>query len=81
MTLLFSMGRFLALQRNRAWSRATISGCVASLRSFFRFAKAQGWCGANVGNALDARRLYTTEGLPAGPSWNQVQQLIKGIGR
>ena len=73
--------RFLALPRNHPWSRATISGYVASLRSFFRFAKAKGWCRADVGNALDAPRLYAAEGPPAGPSWNQVQQLIGSIGR
>lgn len=71
--------RYLALPRN--WSRITVAGCVASLRSFFRYAGARKWCAANIGEAIDAPRLYTLAGLPAGPSWTQVRQLIAGIGQ
>ena len=73
--------RFLALPRSRPWSRVTIAGCVASLRSFFRYAGIREWCAANIGEAIDAPCLYTLTGLPAGPSWNQVKQLIAGIGQ
>jgi len=72
--------RFLALPRSRPWSRVTVAGCVASLRSFFRYAGIRKWCAANLGEAIDAPRLYTLAGLPAGPSWTQVRQLIAGIG-
>src|SRR5207237_10350810 len=73
--------RYLALPRSRPWSRVTIAGCVASLRSFFRYAGVKKWCAPNIGEAIDAPRLYTLEGLPAGPSWTQVKQLIAGIGQ
>lgn len=73
--------RFLALPRSRPWSRVTVSGCVASLRSFFRYAGRRKWCAPNIGEAIEAPRLYTFEGLPVGPSWAQVRQLIAGIGR
>lgn len=73
--------RYLALPRSRPWSRVTVAGCVASLRSFFRYAGARKWCAPNIGEAIDAPRLYTLAGLPAGPSWTQVRQLIAGIGR
>jgi site-specific recombinase XerD len=73
--------RFLALPRRRPWSRVTVAGCVASLRSFFRYAGARKLCAANIGEAIDAPRLYTLAGLPAGPSWTQVRQLIAGIGQ
>lgn len=73
--------RFLALPRGRPWSRVTVAGCVASLRSFFRYAGVKKWCAPNIGEAIDAPRLYTLEGLPTGPSWTQVRQLIAGIGR
>jgi integrase/recombinase XerD len=73
--------RFLALPRGRPWSRVTVAGCVASLRSFFRYAGIRKWCAPNIGEAIDAPRLYTLAGLPAGPSWTQVRQLIAGIGR
>jgi len=73
--------RFLALPRSHPWSRVTVAGCVASLRSFFRYAGIRKWCTPNIGEAIDAPRLYTLAGLPAGPSWTQVRQLIAGIGR
>ena len=73
--------RFLALPRSRPWSRVTIAGWVASLRSFFRYAGISKWCSPNIGEAIDAPRLYTLTGLPAGPSWTQVRQLIAGIGQ
>lgn len=73
--------RYLALPRSRPWSRVTVAGCVASLRSFFRYAGARKWCAPNIGEAIDAPRLYTLAGLPAGPSWTQVRQLIAGIGQ
>ncbi len=73
--------RYLALPRSRPWSRVTVAGCVASLRSFFRYAGTSKWCAPNIGEAIDAPRLYTLAGLPAGPSWTQVRQLITGIGQ
>jgi integrase/recombinase XerD len=73
--------RYLALPRSRPWSRVTVAGCVASLRSFFRYAGTRKWCAPNIGEAIDAPRLYTLAGLPAGPSWTQVRQLIAGIGQ
>lgn len=73
--------RYLELPRTRPWSRVTVAGCVASLRSFFRYAGMRKWCAPNIGEAIDAPRLYTLTGLPVGPSWTQVRQLITGIGR
>jgi site-specific recombinase XerD len=73
--------RYLALPRSRPWSRVTVAGCIASLRSFFRYAGARKWCTPNIGEAIDAPRLYTLTGLPSGPSWSQVRQLITGIGQ
>jgi integrase/recombinase XerD len=73
--------RFLALPRSRPWSRVTIAGCVASLRSFFRYAEVRKWCAPNIAATIDAPRLDTLDALPAGPSWTQVRQLIAGIGK
>lgn len=72
--------RFLALPRSHRWSRVTISGFVDSLRSFFRYAAMRKWCTPNIADAIDAPRLYMSEGLHAGPSWTEVRQLIAGIG-
>lgn len=72
---------YLNLPRIRPWSRVTVAGCVASLRSFFRYARIRKSCAPNIAEAIDAPRLYTLAGLPAGPSWAQVRQLITGIGK
>lgn len=73
--------RFFTLPRSRPWSRLTVSSGVASLRSFFRYAGRKGWCAANLDKGIEAPRLYTAEGLPAGPSWEQVRQLVASIGQ
>jgi site-specific recombinase XerD len=73
--------RFFASPRNASWSRLTVSSGVASLRSFLRYAGRKGWCVAHLDKGIEAPRLYTAEGLPAGPSWEQVQQLVASIGR
>ncbi len=72
--------RFLALSRPRSWSRVTISGFIASLRGFLRYAASRQWCPSDIADSLDAPRLYTLEGLPAGPSWTDIRRLMAGIG-
>jgi integrase/recombinase XerD len=72
--------RFLALPRPRPWSRVTVVGFIASVRGFLRYAASRHWCAPNLADSLDAPRLYTLEGLPTGPSWNDIRRLIAGIG-
>lgn len=59
----------------QGWKRTTISFHVQSLRSFFRYAGSQRWC-SDISSIIAAPRLYTHEGLPQGPSWNDVRKLI-----
>jgi len=42
---------------------------------FFRYAEGHKWCGA-IAAAIEAPRLFAQEGLPLGPTWGEVQQLI-----
>ena len=53
-----------------------MAALASDLRSFFRYAETQHWCRAGIAAAIDSPRLYTREGLPAGPTWEQIQQLI-----
>lgn len=62
---------------NRGWKRTTISVHVGSLRNFFRFAQANGWCISGLADTIDAPRIYRLEGLARGPQWNDVQQLLE----
>lgn len=67
--------RYLVHQGSHGWSRASLHTLAAALRSFFRYAEAQGWT-RGIAAAIDAPRIYAQEGLPLGPTWEEVQQLI-----
>ncbi|MCP4284543.1 MAG: tyrosine-type recombinase/integrase [Gammaproteobacteria bacterium] len=66
---------YLAYQGSHGWSRTSLHTLADALRSFFRYAEAQGWVNG-ISSAIEAPRIYAQEGLPLGPTWEQVQQLI-----
>lgn len=66
---------YLAYRGNHGWSRASLHTLADALRSFFRYAEAQGWT-RGIAAAIDAPRTYAQEGLPLGPTWEEVQKLI-----
>jgi site-specific recombinase XerD len=68
--------RYLVRQSDRGWTRASLATLATDLRSFFHYAEAQHWCKAGIAAAIDSPRLYSDEGLPRGPDWEQVQALI-----
>ena len=66
---------YLAQQGNHGWSRVSLHTLADALRSFFRYAQAQGWT-SNIAAVIMTPRIYAQEGLPLGPRWDEVQQLI-----
>jgi site-specific recombinase XerD len=66
---------YLARQGNQGWNRASLHTLASTLRCFFRYAEGQRWS-TNIAAAIEAPRLFTREGLPLGPTWEEVQQLI-----
>lgn len=66
---------FLARQGAR-WCRVSIATSAKALRAFFRYAEAQQWCRAGIAAAIESPRLFRDETLPAGPAWEDVQQII-----
>ena len=66
---------YLTHQGNQGWSRASLHTLASTLRSFFRYAEGQKWCSA-IAAAIEAPRLFAQEGLPLGPTWDEVQQII-----
>jgi integrase/recombinase XerD len=66
---------FLARQGTH-WCRVSIATSAKALRRFFRYAKAQRWCRTGIGAAIESPRLFCDETLPAGPAWEDVQQII-----
>lgn len=66
---------YLAYRGSHGWSRASLHTLADALRSFFRYAEAQGWV-SGIAAAIDVPRVYAQEGLPLGPTWEEVQRLI-----
>jgi site-specific recombinase XerD len=67
---------FIAKMHDEGWSRASLCQLAGSLRSFFKFAEARGWCARGLAAVIASPRLYTREGIPEGPAWQDVQRLL-----
>lgn len=65
--------------RDEGYARSTIQNWVSNLRSFFRFAEGRGWCRSGLAAAIMAPRVLSHEGLPAGPSWNDVNRVLAAV--
>jgi integrase len=57
-------------------SRVSIAHHVGVLRVFFRYAEQRGWCSRGLAAAIMCPRVFADEGLPKGPSWQDVQRLL-----
>ena len=60
------------------YSRVSIAHYVGALRVFFRYAEQRGWCSRGLAAAIMHPRIFADEGLPQGPSWDDVQRLLAG---
>jgi site-specific recombinase XerD len=50
-----------------------------SLRSFFFYASAQRWCKRGIHETIERPRLYSLSGIPQGPAWKDVRQLVNSV--
>lgn len=66
---------YLAHQGSHGWSRRSLHQLAGALRAFFRYAEGQGWTDRISVNIL-APRLYAQEGLPLGPTWDEIRGII-----
>jgi integrase/recombinase XerD len=62
--------------RNDGYARITIQRWASTLRRFFRFAEGRGWCRHGLAASIMAPRVFTHEGLPIGPAWDDVKRLL-----
>jgi site-specific recombinase XerD len=62
--------------RNNEYSRVGIRRWAAALRPFFRFAEGRGWCCRGLADAIKTPQMFRHEGLPLGPSWDDVSRLL-----
>jgi integrase/recombinase XerD len=58
-------------------TRAGIASRLYSLRAFLRYAECRGLIAAGLSHAVTPPRIYSDERLPLGPSWADVQRLLK----
>jgi len=70
---------FLISKEATGWSRKSACGYASSLRTFFCYAELHGWCKPGIAKAITSPTLYTLEGLPEGPKWNEVQRLLEAV--
>jgi site-specific recombinase XerD len=67
---------FIEMMAKKGWKRSSL-GCLAgSLRSFFHYAEAQGWCSCGLAAVIESPRIYFQERLTKGPSWQDVQRIL-----
>jgi integrase/recombinase XerD len=59
-----------------SYSRVSIAHYVGVLRVFFRYAEQRGWCSRGLAAAIMCPRVFADEGLPRGPSWEDVRRLL-----
>jgi len=62
--------------RDEGFARITIQRWASTLRRFFRFAEGRGWCRQGLAASIMAPRVFKHEGLPVGPSWDDVGRLL-----
>lgn len=62
--------------RNHQYSRVGIRRWASAMRPFFRFAEGRGWCCRGLAAAIKTPPVFRHEGLPLGPSWDDVNRLL-----
>lgn len=60
----------------QGYARTTIRRWATALRPFFRFAERQQWCRRGLADGITTPHIYRHEGLPIGPSWDEVKRLV-----
>lgn len=67
---------YLDQRGQHGWSRVSVATSAKALRAFFRYAEQRGWCAGGLAAGIVGPRVFTHEGLPVGPDWNDVRRLI-----
>lgn len=70
---------FLAHLGRNGWNRKSVSVATQALRAFFRCAGIRGWCAASLAKSIEGPKIYKYEALPEGPSWEEVQKLLRSV--
>lgn len=60
------------------WSRISLHTAAKMLRAWFTHCETRGWTRAGLASAILLPRLYRHEGLPIGPTWEEVGRMLEG---
>jgi integrase/recombinase XerD len=58
------------------WCRVSIHTAAKVLRTWFRHCEVRGWIKPGLADAILLPRLYRHEGLPPGPTWDDVTRML-----
>ncbi len=67
----------LGMVNQKGYARGSVCTWASTLRAFFRYAAVQKWCQQALADAIRRPRQFTQASLPSGPSWDDVQRLLK----
>jgi integrase len=62
------------------WSRVSLRSAAFALRAWFGHCEAKAWTRPGLAAAILVPRVYRDEGLPLGPTWDQVARLLTLVG-
>jgi site-specific recombinase XerD len=62
--------------RDQGYARVSVQTYASNLRVFFRYAESRGWCRTGLAAAIMTPRVFAYETLPAGLSWDDVNQAL-----
>jgi site-specific recombinase XerD len=71
--------KYMAMKAMDGCGRISIAGIAGGIRAFFRYAERQKWCRAGLAECIYAPRIYKQEGLPEGPTREQVAELFENL--
>jgi site-specific recombinase XerD len=70
---------YFVQHKARGWKKSTIKIYGQSLKAFFRYAGQHEWCMSGLAETIENPTIYSLAGVPQGPSWEQVRELIASL--
>jgi len=62
-----------------SWNRVSLRSAAVALRAWLKHSEQKGYVRPGLANAILVPRVYSQEGLPLGPSWQEVTRAIAEI--
>ena len=62
----------------RRWGRCSMRACAKILRAWFSHCQKRAWVRVELADSILLPRSYVHEGLPVGPTWEEVGRILNG---